>query len=132
LKLSINSYSNLDFLFVDWCAFFGVLLNPIENLLFRMLIKSWMLPSLSRRLQAMRECRVPSVECRTPIAHDLVDTRMPCPRQRIGRDRNIMFPFCDVINISNLLASEFDFLKGRVFAEDLAQNSCDREFSEAC
>jgi hypothetical protein len=51
-----------DFRFADWWAFFGVLLNPIENLLFTVLTKGGLLPSLSWRLQAMRECRVPSAD----------------------------------------------------------------------
>jgi hypothetical protein len=42
-----------------------------------------------------------------------------------------MFPFCDITNISNLLASEFDFLKRQVFVEDLAQSPGDRKFDEA-
>jgi hypothetical protein len=66
-----------------------------------------------------------------PITHDLVDTRISCPRQSIDRDRNIIFSFCDVTNLSNLLASEFDFLKNCVFAEDLIQSSGDIKFGDA-
>jgi hypothetical protein len=41
-----------------------------------------------------------------------------------------MFPFCDIMNISNPLAWEFDFSKSRVFVEDLAQSSEDTKFGK--
>jgi hypothetical protein len=56
---------------------------------------------------------------------------MPYPRQRIARDRNLVFPFCDIMNISNLLGSEFNFLKSRAFTGDLAESSWDTKFGEA-
>jgi hypothetical protein len=65
---------------------------------------------------------------RVPTARNFVDTQMPCPRQRIDGDRNIMFLFCDITNINNLLSSEFNFFKSGVFAEDLAQSSWDTTF----
>jgi hypothetical protein len=85
-------------------------LNLVENLLFTIGVKSGMLPSLSWRLQFMRECRLH----RTSWA-------IECPHQRIDRNRNVMFPFCDITNINNLLAPELKLLESRVFAEDLAQ-----------
>jgi hypothetical protein len=57
---------------------------------------------------------------RVPIAYDFVDSQMPCLRQGIDGDRNIVFLFCDITNIGNLPAPEFDFLKSHVFAKDLA------------
>jgi hypothetical protein len=109
-----------DLRFADWCALFGALLNPVEDLLFTMVVKSGMLPSLSWSIQSMRECPLH----RTSWA-------VECPRQRIGRNRNLVFPFCDITNRSNLLASELDLLESRVFAEDLVQTSWDAQFCEA-
>jgi hypothetical protein len=45
--------------------------------------------------------------------------------------QNILFLFFDIMNISNLLAWEFDCLKCRVFAEDLAQSSWETKLGEA-
>jgi hypothetical protein len=79
-----------------------------------------MLCSLSRQLQSMRECGLR----RTWWA-------IECLRRLIGRDWNLVFPFCDIMKISNLLASKLDLLERRVFAEDLAQRSWDKKFCEA-
>jgi hypothetical protein len=66
-----------------------------------------------------------------PISHDFVGIRFECPRQCIERQWNIVLRFCDIANIDDLLASEFDFLKNRVFSEDIAKDSWDIEFGEA-
>jgi hypothetical protein len=42
-----------DLRFADWCALFGALLNPVEDLLFTMVVMTGMLPSLSWQLQSM-------------------------------------------------------------------------------
>jgi hypothetical protein len=99
---------------------FGFLLNPVENLLFTIRAKSGMLPSLSWRLQFMRECRL-----------HRTSWTVECPRQRIDRNRNVMFPLCDIANIKNLLASELELLQSRVFAEDFAQISWDAKLGKA-
>jgi hypothetical protein len=104
----------LAFCFPDWCALFGFLLNAVENLLFTIGVKSGMLPSLSRRLQSMRECRL-----------HRTSWTVECHRQCIDRNWNVVFPFCDITNINNSLASELELLENRVFAEDLAQTSRD-------
>jgi hypothetical protein len=90
------------------------LLNPVENLSFTIGVKGAMLPSLSWQLQSMRECRLH----RTSWA-------IECPHQRIDRNRNAVFPFCDITNIKSLLASELELSESHVFAEDLAQTSRD-------
>jgi hypothetical protein len=38
--------------------------------------------------------------------------------------------FCDLANIGDLLASEFDLLKNRVFLEDVTDGSWDTKFGE--
>jgi hypothetical protein len=38
--------------------------------------------------------------------------------------------FCDIANRGDLLASEFDFLKNRIFSEDVTEDSWDRKFGE--
>jgi hypothetical protein len=90
-------------------------------LLFTMVIKSRMLPSLSWQLQSMRECRLHRAKW-----------AVECPRQRIDRDRNLVFPFCDITNTSNLLSSGLELLESRVFAEELGQRLWDAKFCEAC
>jgi hypothetical protein len=99
-----------DLRFTDWCALFGVLLNPVENLLFTMVVKSGLLSSLSWQLESMRECRL-----------HRASWAVEYPHQRIDRDRKLVFPFCDITNTRNLLARELDSLESRVFAEALAQ-----------
>jgi hypothetical protein len=47
----------LDFLFRNWCATFGVLLNPVRNLLLRISIKNILLSSISGRVQDILECQ---------------------------------------------------------------------------
>jgi hypothetical protein len=96
------------------------LLNPVENLLFTIGFKSGMLPSLSWRIQSMRECRLH----RTSSA-------VECPHPPIDRNRNVVFPFCDITIITHLLASELELSESRVFAEDLAQILWDAKFCEA-
>jgi hypothetical protein len=77
-------------------------------------VKSGMLPSLSWLLQSMRECRL-----------HITSWTVECPHQCIDRNWNVVFPFCDIANIKNLLASELELLESRVFAEDFAQTSWD-------
>jgi hypothetical protein len=85
-----------------------------------MVAKSGMLPSFSWRLQSMRECRL----------HKISWT-VECPRQHIDRNRSVVFPFSDITNINNLLASELELPESHVFAEDLAQISWDGKLGEA-
>jgi hypothetical protein len=56
---------------------------------------------------------------------------MPCPRQHIDRPWNIVLRFCDIANIGNLLAWEFDVLKIRIFSEDVTDGSWDIKLEEA-
>jgi hypothetical protein len=86
------------------------LLNPAENLLFTIGVKSEMSPSLSWRLQSMRECRL-----------HRISWEVECSHQRIDRNRNVVFPFCDITKINHLLARELELLESRVSAEGLAQ-----------
>jgi hypothetical protein len=89
--------------------------------LFTIAVKSGMLPSLSWRLQSIRECRLH----RTSWA-------VECPHQPIDRNRNVVFPFWDITNRKNSVALELELLENRVCAEDLAQISWDPKFVEAC
>jgi hypothetical protein len=72
-----------------------------------------------------------SAHARVPISHGFVGIRFECPRQRIDRQLNIVLRFCDIANIGDLLASEFDLLKNRVFSEDVTEGSWDTKFGEA-
>jgi hypothetical protein len=110
----------LYFCFPDWCALFGFLLNLVENLLFTMVVKSGMLPSLSWRIQSMRECRL-----------HRTSSELECPHQHTDRNRNLVFPFCDITNTKDLLGLELELLESRVFAEDLAQISWDAKLGQA-
>jgi hypothetical protein len=80
-----------DLHFADWYALFVVLLNPVENLLFTMVVMRAMLPSLSWQLQSIRECRL-----------HRTSWTVECPHQCIDRDRNLVFPFWDVTTIKKL------------------------------
>jgi hypothetical protein len=93
-----------DLRFVDWCALFGVLLNPVENWLFAMMVTSGMPPSLSWQLQSMRECRLHRTLWAVECSHQRIDR---------NRNRNRAFPFGDITNISNLLGPELDLLESR-------------------
>jgi hypothetical protein len=86
-----------------------------------MVLKSGLLPSLSWQFQSMRECRLHRI---------LWAVESPC--QCIDRDRNLVFSFCDITNIRNLLAFELDSLENRAFAEDLGQSSWDAKFWDVC
>jgi hypothetical protein len=74
---------------------------------------------------------VDSADGPVSISHDFVDIRFECPRQRIDRHWNILLRFCDITNRGDLLASEFDVLKNRVFSEDVTEGSWDTKFVEA-
>jgi hypothetical protein len=63
----------LYFCFPDWCALFGFLANPVENLLFMIGVKSGLLPSLSWLLQSMRECRLQRTSWAVECLHQRVD-----------------------------------------------------------
>jgi hypothetical protein len=63
-----------------------------------------------------------------PISHDFMGIQLESPHQGIGRQWNIVLRFCDIANIGDLLALEFDFLKNRVFSEDVAAGSWDIKF----
>jgi hypothetical protein len=104
----------LSFCFPEGCALFGFLLNPVENLLLTIGVNSGMLPSLSWRLQSMREFQLHKISWAGE-----------CSCKRINRNRNVVFPFSDITNINNLLASELELLESRDFADDLAQTSWD-------
>jgi hypothetical protein len=60
-----------------------------------------------------------------------VGSRIEYPRECIDRQWNIVLRFCDIANIGDLLASEFDILKNRVFSEDNTEGSWDTKLSEA-
>jgi hypothetical protein len=66
-----------------------------------------------------------------PISHDFVGIRFESPRQCIDRQWNIVLRVCDIANIGDLLASEFDVLKNRAFSEDLTEGSWDTKFGDA-
>jgi hypothetical protein len=60
-----------------------------------------------------------------------MDIRFEYPHQRIDRQWNIVLRFCDIVNRGDLLASEFDFSKNRVFSEGVTKGSWDIKFGEA-
>jgi hypothetical protein len=59
-----------------------------------------------------------------------VEIQLECPRRGIDRQWNILLRFCDFANIGDLLASEFDSLKNRVFSEDVTEGASDKRFVE--
>jgi alpha-D-ribose 1-methylphosphonate 5-triphosphate synthase subunit PhnI len=63
-----------------------------------------------------------------PISEDFVDNGMSSPAHCIDRNWNIVFQFSDITNMSNLLASELDFLRNRVLSEEFANACWDAEF----
>jgi hypothetical protein len=95
----------LDFFSRNCHAPFGVVFDPVKNLLFTILFKSGMLPSMFRWIYPMLECRFQA-------------TSWPfeCSRRHIDRPWNIALRFCDIANKGDLLASEFHFFeKSRFF-----------------
>jgi hypothetical protein len=67
---------------------------------------------------------------RVPISHDFVGIRFKSPHHRINRQWNIVLRFCDIANRGHLLTSKSDFLKNRIFSEDVTEASWDTEFGE--
>jgi hypothetical protein len=84
-----------DFFSSDWCVFFCVLLNPVQDLLFSILVEGDVLSSLSRIVQPMREGRlgtgVWAVECSGQCSHG---------------DWDIIARFCNIPRECDLLASK--------------------------
>jgi hypothetical protein len=72
-NFQLSSAVILYFCFPDWCALFGFLLNPVDNLLCAIGVKSGMLPSLSWRLQSMRESRLHRISWAVECAHQPID-----------------------------------------------------------
>jgi hypothetical protein len=58
--------------------------------------------------------------------------RFESPRQCADRQWNIVLRFCDIANKGDLLGSEFDFLKNRLFPEDIREDSGDTKFGDVC
>jgi hypothetical protein len=72
-NFELSSAVILYFCFPDWCALFGFLLNPVENLLFTIGVKSGLLPLLSWRLQSMRECQLHRISWAVECPHQPID-----------------------------------------------------------
>jgi hypothetical protein len=108
-----------DFLSRNWSATFGILSNPVRNLLLRTSIKNSMLSSISGRMQVMLECQF-----------QRTSWIIQCPHSGIDRNWNDMFQFGGITNIINLLASELYFLKNCILSGEFANNYWDVEFDE--
>jgi hypothetical protein len=92
-----------DFSFRHWCVFFWVLLNPVEDLLFTILVEGDMLSSLPRFVQPMREGRL--------------DTRswtVECSCRCINGDWDIVTRFCNILRESNPVISKLKSSKVRI------------------
>jgi hypothetical protein len=92
----------------DWCVFFCVLSNPVEDLLLTIFVKGDMLSSLSGLVQPVRESHL--------------DTRswtVECSHQRINGDWDIVAGFCNILHECNLLASKFKLSKIRFPCKNL-------------
>jgi hypothetical protein len=76
------------FCFPDWCALFGFSLNPVENLLLTIGVKTGMLPSLYCRLQSLCEFRLHIILRGVELPHQIID-----------RNRNRVLHFCDITSI---------------------------------
>jgi hypothetical protein len=74
-----------DFSSCDWCVLFCVLLNPVEDLLFTILVEGDMLSSLSRFVQPMGEGRL-----------DTGWWTAECSRQCINGDWDIVMRYCNI------------------------------------
>jgi hypothetical protein len=69
----------LDFFSHNWSAGFRVLFDPVKNLLFTMLLNSSMLPSRSRCIQPMLECRFDTISWAfdlNALANALIDSEI--------------------------------------------------------
>jgi hypothetical protein len=111
----------IDFLFPNWCVTFGVLSNPVTDLLLRISIKNSMLSSISCRMQTMIEYQSQSTSW-----------TINCSHQHSDRNWNIAFQFGDITNIRNRLTSELDFLKNCILLEEFAKDCWDPEFNKVC
>jgi hypothetical protein len=79
------------------CVAFQFLFDLVKDLLFTILIKSDMVRSMSRLIQAMLERR----------SH-ITSWKFEFSSQCIDQQWNIVLQFCDITNVSNMPASEFD------------------------
>jgi hypothetical protein len=82
----------LDLLLRNWDAAFGVLSNPVKNLLFRIEIQSTVLSSISWRMQAILDCEFQGTSW-----------TIECPHQSIDRNWNIVLQFGDITNNGHLV-----------------------------
>jgi hypothetical protein len=106
----------LDFLSRNWSATFGIWSNPVRTLLRRTSIKNNMLSSISGLMQVILECQF-----------QRTSWTIQCPHSGIDRNWNDMFQFGGITNISNLLASELDFLKNCLLSGEFANDCWDVE-----
>jgi hypothetical protein len=86
-------------------------------------IQEFVVRDLVQEQSPSLDVTVDPAHARVPMSHDLVSSRFQCPRQHIDQQWNAGLRFCDISNRGDLLESEFDFLKYRVFSEDVTENS---------
>jgi hypothetical protein len=82
----------LDFFSRNWCAPFGVLFDSVKDLLFTILFKISMLPSLSQWIQPMLECRFHTTSWAfhsNALANELIDIGILCRDSAISRTEAI-------------------------------------------
>jgi hypothetical protein len=108
-----------DFFFRTWSVAFRVVFDPVKDLVFTILIKIGMLPSMFQWIHPMLRCRFHTSS-----------QAFECPRQHVDRSWNVVLPLREIANIRDRLASEFDFLKNRVFSQEFADECWDAKFGE--
>jgi hypothetical protein len=84
-----------DSCFRDWYVLFRVLSNPVEDLLFPILVEGGMLSSLPGLVQPIRRGRLHTGSWTIEIS-----------RQRIDDDWYIVTRFCNIVHVSYLMAPE--------------------------
>jgi hypothetical protein len=110
-----------DLLFRNRCVTFGVLFSRVNNLAFTILIKTTIPLSISWALQALPEYQFQRILWVIESSY-----------WRIDESWNLLFDFCDITNISNFRASDFDFFNNHVLAEEFGKGYRDKKFGKVC
>jgi hypothetical protein len=110
-----------NFCFRDCCVLFCVLSNPVEDLIFTILVEARMLSSLPALVQSMHQSRL-----------DRESRTVECFRHRIDGDSYIGTPFCYIPHLCSLRESKFESSETRVPSKNLQtlpgkQNSSKRD-----
>jgi hypothetical protein len=98
-----------DFCFRDWYVLFRVLLNPIEDLLFALLVEGGILSSLPGLVSPMRQGRLQAGSW-----------TIESSRQRIDGDWYIVTRFCNIVHVCYLMAPKCESSEFRVSSEEFA------------